>query len=179
MAGRPRDRSLQVVVVADTFLHDDGSASSSSPSLVVSSVSDPSVLAVKVPVTLMDPEVTTAFLQSVPSPDRSTPPETFRHDEVTFQVPTTSPPQAVTSVQASPPLLLVVVPPVAAPLDEVGEVPPEGDGVLLLDEAEVPPDAGGLVLANCEAPPDAGVLLVDALPPASTALLPPVAVEAL
>src|SRR5512147_3028241 len=110
MAGRPRARSVQVVVVPETFRHDDGRASSSSPSVVVSSVSVPSELTVIVPVTLRDPEATTAFLQSVPSPDRSTPPEISRHDEVTFQVATTSPPQVVTLVQF-PPLLLEEFPP--------------------------------------------------------------------
>jgi hypothetical protein len=94
------------------------------PVVVVPSVYVPLALAVQVPLTLREPESVT-FVQaegSSPALEMSR----FvlrksRHDELTFQVPTTSPPQAVIPGQVGAP-----PPPVpAVPL----ELPPVPDGL--------------------------------------------------
>jgi hypothetical protein len=71
-------------------------------------------LAVKVPVTVSDPEIPTLVqvVGSRPSQDGSTLPFTVRQDEVTVQVPTTLPPQGDTLWQVDVPPL----PPVPGPL---------------------------------------------------------------
>jgi hypothetical protein len=76
------------------FKHDAGNVSCSVPDVVVLSEYVPPDFAVHVPVTWRDP-VTDAE-QFRPIPDRSSEPDTFRHDDVAFQVPTTLPPQAIT-----------------------------------------------------------------------------------
>ena len=93
----------------------------SSPDVVVSSEYVPSALAVHVPVTWRDP-VTGADGQPAPTSDRSSAPATFRHDDVTVQVPTTLPPQGVTLEQDAPPPLPPgpVAPAAASPTDPPG-----------------------------------------------------------
>jgi hypothetical protein len=118
----------------------------------------PSDLAVHVPVTLRDP-VIGADAQPIPKPDMSRFPVTAKHEDVTFQVPTTSPPQGETLAVA-----VQVEPPPAPPLPEVpplATVPP-----LLL----VPPDPPALLLVPPEPP------LLPVVPPDLAAELPPDAV---
>src|SRR5512146_2096155 len=64
-------------------------------------------MATQVPVTLSDSSIET-LLQLSPSIDRSTWPVADRHDEVTFHVPTTSPPQPLASLHRPvlPPVVL-------------------------------------------------------------------------
>jgi hypothetical protein len=85
----------------------------------------PSALPVHDPVTLREPVIPT-FLQLVgsrPANEISRFPLSFRHDDVTFQAPTTLPAQAVTFGQDAPPPVPVVPPVPAAPLLEVPPVP--------------------------------------------------------
>src|SRR5450432_1202291 len=84
--------------------HEGANVNCSSPVVVVLSEYVPSALAVHVPVTCKEP-VTGAVAQPAPTSIRSRLPLTLRHDDVTFQVPTTLPPQAVTLEQdaAAPP----------------------------------------------------------------------------
>ncbi|HEX5270612.1 MAG TPA: hypothetical protein VFW33_09010, partial [Gemmataceae bacterium] len=65
------------------------------PVVTVSSVYVPSPAALQVPLTWSDP-VINADVQPAPTTDGSSVPLTVRHDDVTIQVPTTLPPQAVT-----------------------------------------------------------------------------------
>ena len=92
----------QVTGVDEMTRQTGASVNCSSPVVVVSSEYVPSALAVNVPVTCSDP-VTGADGQPAPTSDRSRSPLTFRHDDVTVQVPTTLPPQAVTLGQDAPP----------------------------------------------------------------------------
>jgi len=98
------------------------------PVVVVPSTYVPLALAVKVPVTLKDPEIPTLVQVrgSRPSQDGSTLPFTVRHEDITFQVPTTLPPQAVTSAHDPP------VPPPAPVVPPPLELPPVPDGVLVV-----------------------------------------------
>jgi len=70
------------------------------PVVVVLSVYDPSVLAVHVPVVWRIP-VTGTVGQPTPTKVTSMSPDIVRHEEVTFQVPTTLPPQGDTLEQAA------------------------------------------------------------------------------
>ena len=89
------------------------------PDVVVSSVYVPSELRVHVPVTCRDP-VTGADEQPAAKPniERSSSPDTFRHDDVAVHVPTRLPPQGV-------PLEQDAVPPPLLPLEPDTEPPPE------------------------------------------------------
>jgi hypothetical protein len=123
------------------------------PDVVVPSVYVPLELAVHVPLTVRDPEIVT-FLQlfgSRPADEISRLlPLKVRHDELTAQVPTALPPQAVRLEQdavAPPPLELppvLVAPPLAELPPDVGELPelePE------LHAAEISPNAITIVRA--------------------------------
>jgi hypothetical protein len=118
-----------VIGVDERTRHADPKGNCSWPEVVVLSVYVPSALRVHVPVTWSDP-VTVGEEQPAANPneERSSDPETFRHDPVAVQVPTAPPPQAVTSEQDAatdvPALVL-------APL-EVWVVP---------DPPEIEPDA--------------------------------------
>jgi hypothetical protein len=82
-------------------------------------------LTVSVPLTVRDP-VTGAEAQLAPASDGSSVPATFRHDAVTAQVPTTSPPHADTPGQGAPPVppaLVVPAPPDAPPAPGVPPAP--------------------------------------------------------
>src|SRR4029079_17213803 len=80
--------------------------------------------------------VTGAGGQFNPASDRSTSPDTFRHDDITVQVPTTLPPQTATLVQVPPP---VELPPVPL-LPELPPVPDE-EPELALHAADTMPSA--------------------------------------
>jgi hypothetical protein len=134
----------QVTGVEEITRHEGSNVNVSVPVVVVLSEYVPSELAVHVPVTSRDP-VTGADEQSMPINDTSSSPVTFRHDDVTFQVPTTLPLQGVTFGQSTgwllpplpalpplpgdppfafePPLELPPVPPALPPL-ELPPVPP-------------------------------------------------------
>src|SRR5689334_17958093 len=99
----------QVTGVDEITRHEGASVNRSSPVVIVSSVYVPSALAVNVPVTASEP-VTGAVGQPAPTSDRSREPLTVRQDDATVQLPTTSPPHAVTSGHDAPPPL----PPVPA-----------------------------------------------------------------
>jgi hypothetical protein len=126
--------------VPERFKHPAGSPTWTLPVVVVPSVYVPLALAVQVPLTLSEP-VSVTFLQA----DGSSPAAPmsrllllkFRHDELTFQVPTTSPPQAVTLGQDDPP------PPPPVPVVPPLELPPAPDGLLDvgLHAAEIIPNA--------------------------------------
>ncbi len=114
----------------------------SAPVVVVLSVYVPSELAVHVPVTRRDPVMGTDP-QAIPISETFNCPVTLRQDEVAFQVPTMSPPQAETLVHAdvltcseAPPLpelaptpgdppLPVAPPPVFPPLPVAPPLAPE------------------------------------------------------
>ena len=126
------------------------------PDVIVPSVYVPLELAVHVPLTVRDPEIVT-FLQlfgSRPASEISRLlPVKLRHDELTFQVPTALPPQAVTLPQPivdSPPLELPPVVLVAPPL---AELPPDVDELpgfepeLELHAAAISPNAITIVTA--------------------------------
>lgn len=117
-----------VVVVPEIFKHGAGNVITASPDVVVPSVYVPLELAVQVPLTLREP-VIVALLQlrgSSPPAVMSRFPLNFRHDGVTVQVPTTSPPQGVTlavALQDDPPLPGLPPVPTAPPLLELPPVP--------------------------------------------------------
>src|SRR5450432_3879700 len=96
----------------------------SSPVVVVLSEYVPSALAVHVPVTCKDP-VTGAVAQPAPINIIFRFPLTLRQDAMTFQVPTTLPPQPVTFEQDAPaPPVPLELPPVPnAPALELPAVP--------------------------------------------------------
>jgi hypothetical protein len=83
-----------VIGVDDSTRHEEFSVNCSCPVVVVPSVYVPSALAVQVPVTWSDP-VTGADEHPDANPkfDKSSIPETLRHDDATFQLATTFPPQ--------------------------------------------------------------------------------------
>jgi hypothetical protein len=111
----PRDvrKSIpsQVMGVDERNRHAAGRVNCSLPLVVVLSVI-PLAVATQLPVTVSDPPVIGAEVQGVAgipmfSSERSSWPETLKHDVVSFQVPTMLPPQAVTfgeAVQDAPPL---------------------------------------------------------------------------
>jgi hypothetical protein len=85
-----------------------------------------SAFAVQVPVTLSEPESFTSLqaFGSRPTVETSKTPPTLKHDELTFQVPTTSPPHAGTLEQEPPaPPVLLVLPP-APTMPPVLDTPP-------------------------------------------------------
>jgi hypothetical protein len=88
---------LQVTVVPERIKHPASSWTVALPVVFVPSVYVPFEFAVHVPVTLIDPEID-ALLQvrgSRPTSEMSRAPLKLTHDDITFQVPTTSPPHAV------------------------------------------------------------------------------------
>jgi hypothetical protein len=105
------------------------------PDVVVPSVYVPSAFAVHVPLTLREPANVTFLQLRGSSPanvmSRLLPP-IVRHDELTAQVPTTLPPQAVTAGHDDPP-----PPPPVPVIPPLLEVPPAPDGVPVL-EAQAP-----------------------------------------
>src|SRR5690348_14200230 len=104
----------QVVVVPESIKHPAGSSRSAEPVVVVPSVYEPLDVAVQVPVTVSEPFSVT-FLQllgSSPAIEMSRLLlDSFRHDELTVQVPVTSPPQAETLVQEPEPPPVLELPP--------------------------------------------------------------------
>ena len=72
------------------------------------------LLAIHVPVTCRDP-VTGTVLQPKLANETSMSPDKARQDDVTFQVPTTLPPQAVPLGQDAPPPVPLELPPVPTP----------------------------------------------------------------
>jgi hypothetical protein len=91
----------QLVWVEEITRHDGAKVKCSSPVVIVLSVYVPSALAVQLPVTCSEP-TTGAVGHPAPTNDKSRLPLILRHDEVTFQVPTKLPPQAVTFEQVAP-----------------------------------------------------------------------------
>lgn len=107
---------VQVLGSDETVRHEAANGNVMEPFVVVLSVNEPPELAVHVPVVLSDP-VTGTVAQPISSKDTSMSPVNSRHDDVTFQVPTTLPPQGgVTLEQDVPP---------PAPLPPEPETPPE------------------------------------------------------
>ena len=106
----------------ETVRHEEVNGNVMVPVVVVLSVNVLSEFAVHVPVAWRDP-VTGTVAQPISSNDTSMSPDNCRHEEVTFQVPTTLPPQGVTLEQAAgwlPPLpgdppFPLELPPLAAP----------------------------------------------------------------
>lgn len=151
----------QSVCVPDTLRHELGSAMCSTPVAVVLSENVPFALAVQVPVTCSEP-VTGAESHSKPNDLKSNWPSTLRHDDVTFQVPTKSPPHGVRTGHESG--VVVGLPPVAAPpipLTAPVFAPPAVNAppveVSVLTMADEPP-----VAVVAESPP------VAAVPPVSS-----------
>jgi hypothetical protein len=99
-------------------------------------------LAVKVPLTLKEPEIDTPVQVrgSRPSHAAATLPFTVRHDDITVQVPTTLPPQGDTFEQDGPLPPAPVVPPL--------ELPPAPDWLPGLLEAHAPPIIMSAVATN-------------------------------
>lgn len=93
------------------------------PVVSVSSVYVPSLAAVQLPLTWSDP-VISADVQPAPTTEGSSVPLTVRHDDVTVQVPTKLPPQAVTFEHEAPEPPLPEAPP--APIAPPPPVPNEG-----------------------------------------------------
>src|SRR5450432_2927337 len=85
----------QVVVVPDTFRHSAAKVMVSWPVVMVWSVKVPLALAIQLPLTWMDP-VSAALTHPRLIPSMFLSPETVRQEGVTFQLPTTLPPQGVT-----------------------------------------------------------------------------------
>jgi hypothetical protein len=118
----------QLTLVPDRFKHPDGSSACVVPDVVVLSVYVPSALAVHVPLTVTVP-VSFTFMHiagSSPAAEMSR----FvalkvKHDELTFHVPTTLPPQAATFEHADPPPVPVLPDAPAPPL----ELPPVPEGL--------------------------------------------------
>ena len=104
--------------------HEDASVNCSLPVVVVLSEYVPSELAVHVPVTWREP-VTGADGHPAPTDAKSRSPVTLRHDDVTVQDPTTSPPHGATLEQAPAAPPLPERPPVATapPLPELPPLP--------------------------------------------------------
>src|SRR5688572_32873962 len=115
-----------VVSVPDMIRHDAGISAVACAAVVVSSVTLPSAPKVIVPVTSSVPSVG-ALEQFRPNPVRSTMPVTGRHEPATAQVPSRSPPQAVTFSQDASIAPVVAEPPpvVLAPPAPVVTLPPE------------------------------------------------------
>ena len=106
----------QVLGSDETVRHEAANGNVMEPVVVVLSVNVPPELAVHVPVVWRDP-VTGTVAQPISSSDTSMSPDNARHDDVTFQVPTTLPPQGVTLEQVAPP----------PPLPPELELPPDPD----------------------------------------------------
>ena len=158
----PRDvrKSIpsQVMAVDERNRHAAGRVNCSLPLVVVLSVI-PLAVATQLPVTVSDPPVIGAEVQGVAgipmfSSERSSWPETLKHDVVSFQVPTMLPPQAVTfgeAVQDAPPLepdeppelddpLAPDCPELDPPLDPLDPLEPEPDPPELDPELAAEPD---------------------------------------
>src|SRR5579863_584377 len=114
----------QVTGVDEMTRHEDPNVNCSAPEVSVSSEYVPSALTVQVPVTCRDP-VTGADGQPAPTRERSRLPVTFRQDDVTVQVPTRSPPHAVTFGHEVPTPPVPEIPPelTAPPVPGVPPVP--------------------------------------------------------
>ena len=124
----------QVTGTDEIVMQELSSGNVMDPVVVVLSAYVPSDLAVQVPVTLRDP-VTGTVWQPMPTENTFMLPDKLRHDPVTFQVPTKSPPQGDTLVQlVAPPDWLPPLPPllVAPPEFEAFPDPPPVVVLLLL-----------------------------------------------
>src|SRR3982751_6825832 len=88
----------QVVVVPESRKQPAGRSSRAVPIVVVPSMYVPSALPVHDPLTLREPVISPLLQRggSRPANEMSSFPPSARQDEVTFHVPTTLPPQAVT-----------------------------------------------------------------------------------
>src|SRR6188768_865804 len=117
------------------------------PVVFVLSVKVPSALATKVPVVVSEPTTGTVGQPRL-AKDTSMSPDIFRHDDVTFQAPTTLPPHGVTLVQLA----------VGPPPPPLGRPP-----VLLAPPLELPP------VEAVPAPPGESSLMLQAVPAASAA----------
>jgi hypothetical protein len=100
---------VQSMLVDESTRHDFASVNCSVPEVIVSSEKVPSALPVQVPVTVSEP-VTGADVQLRPAVDGSSEPDTARHEDEAFHVPTTLPPQADTFEQDALPLVDVTLP---------------------------------------------------------------------
>src|SRR5262245_59283303 len=130
-AVRGPDIPSQLIVVPDSIKHPASSWTVAVPVVVVPSVYVPFEFAVHVPLTLSEPAIVTLWQVrgSRPTSEMSSAPLSETHDDVTFQVPTTSPPQAVPLGQDGPP----PVPPLPPP-----ELPPVPDGLVPEPELHAP-----------------------------------------
>jgi hypothetical protein len=148
---------LQATGTDEIERHEAASGKMTEPVVVVLSVNVPSALATKLPVVCREP-FTGTVLQPRLVRVTSMSPDNFRQDDVTFQVPTTLPPQGDTLVQFSeppelPPVLmepplLVVEPPVLVEPPVAVEPPLE-----LGPDAESLPQLGpAAVAASTNAP---------------------------
>jgi hypothetical protein len=107
-----------VTVVPESIKHPASSWMVAVPVVVVPSVYVPFAFAVHVPLTLIDPEIDVVLQVrgSRPTSEMSRAPLKFTHDDVTFQVPTTLPPQGDPFGQDGPPVPAdPVVPPPELP----------------------------------------------------------------
>jgi hypothetical protein len=110
-----------LIVVPESIKHPDSSRTVAVPVVVVPSVYVPLAFAVHDPLTFSEPAIE-ALLQvrgSRPTNEMSRAPLSVTHDDVTFQVPTTLPPQAVPLGQdgpPAPPLPVLEEPPVPVEL---------------------------------------------------------------
>jgi hypothetical protein len=113
----------QLTGVDETIKQEGPSVNCSVPVVIVLSMNVP-LPAVHVPLTWRSP-VTGADAQPAPTTEGSRLPLTFRHEDVTVHVPTTSPPQAVTFGQEGPAPPVPVLPPelTEPPLPGVPPVP--------------------------------------------------------
>jgi len=118
--------SAQATFTDDTDRQAGASGKLIDPVVTVLSVYDPSGLAIQVPVTCKDPLTGTDGHPRLANMT-SMSPDSARHDDVTFQVPTTEPPHAVTPGQlgTDPPLPVVAPVGVAPPEPVVPPVPPD------------------------------------------------------
>jgi len=155
--------------------HEDDKVSFSSPDVTVLSVQVPLALAVHVPVTWSAP-VTGPDGQPAPAECRSSTPATSRHDDITVQVPTKSPPQGATlgQVPASTVWLVPVLPPLAEapppPFVPPLELPPLPVSPPLPERALVPPEL--TAPPELVTPPEAGAPPLPDLPEESDAEQP-------
>jgi hypothetical protein len=116
----------QLTGVDETIKQEGPSVNCSVPMVIVLSVDVPSPTAVQAPLTRRSP-VTGADVQPAPTNEGSRLPLTSRQEDVTIQVPTRSPPQAVTFEQDAPAPPAPEIPPALTtpPLPDFPPVPDE------------------------------------------------------
>ena len=119
VAGQPRTSNWPPILehstlTDETVRHCVVNGNVMEPVVVVLSSYVPLALAVHVPVTFMVPTIGTDG-QPIPRSDASMLPDRLRHADVTFQVPTTSPPQDDPLGQSAGALVLPELPPLPVP----------------------------------------------------------------